>query len=294
MISYTLGKGFYNSSDFKYQYQGYLSQIKRAGYLPLNIDNTNYKIYTPELALILLNDDIPVINEDTKAPELLNGRKYQNNYTSAYKKGLTKFNDTYSKHEIEDVELQLSYDSKKVNSGWLFVKNEFPMTFNNALIERFGYHSGLVAGYEALLEMYPTLKAFNESKKKKVDIEVKPSIVPSVIVQVYEILQPFFDEKQHAALKNVLTNFSNSKEPLVFKDNGNRLADFFKQLIENDLIIGYQKKELTTWLASNFYSIYRNEIRRFKVKTIEQTISGNQAPCKKPIVSIINKVITIK
>ena len=65
-------------------------------------------------------------------------------------------------------------------------------------------------------------------------------------------------------------------------------------MYENNIIVGGQKTDLINWIVSNFNFIYRNQVRKFKTKTVELVISGNIAPCKKPIIEIKNGQISKK
>lgn len=112
----------------------------------------------------------------------------------------------------------------------------------------------------------------------------KPCFNPESINHITEDLNTFFDTNQHAELKRIIETGSNTNEKLLFRDNGNRLTDYFKRLIENDTITGCDKKDLINWIVENFTSIYRKTQKGFIYKTVEKTISGNEQPCKNPII----------
>lgn len=118
-------------------------------------------------------------------------------------------------------------------------------------------------------------------------VSVKASLKPEVIEPLFNILKDFFEKEQQDSFKTILETFENSPEKLLFKANGNRLADTFKRLIETDLITGMQKKDLINFVAANFTFFYRGEVKEFKIKTLEQTISEDTNPCKKPIIDIV-------
>lgn len=125
-----------------------------------------------------------------------------------------------------------------------------------------------------------------QTEKLKSTIILRPVLNATEVVKVFEILKSFFEPMQHQELQRLLKTFENANQKLVFKSDGNKLTDTFKKLIENDFITGCQKKSLIHWITSNFQYVYRGNIKDYKTKTVESTISGHQSPCKKPIIKI--------
>lgn len=125
----------------------------------------------------------------------------------------------------------------------------------------------------------------NENKKSdEVEYFPKPCFKAELIENITLELNTFFDPSQHFELKRIIETGSNTIEKLLFKDNGNRLTDYFKQLFERDVITGCTKKDLINWIVVNFKFTYRSSQKEFKYKTVESIISGNENPCKNPIV----------
>jgi hypothetical protein len=97
---------------------------------------------------------------------------------------------------------------------------------------------------------HPDLKISSDEKNK-------PIFKPEAIPDIFNLIKGFFDEKEHVELKRILKTGDDVKGPLLFKDNGNRLADAFKQLINGDIITACEKKELEFWIRKNF--VYRSD-----------------------------------
>ena len=89
-------------------------------------------------------------------------------------------------------------------------------------------------------------------------------------------------------VKQIIETGNKGSKKLLFKDNGNRLTDTFKKLIELDLITGCEKQDLINWIILNFNYTHRNKLKEFVYDTVEKTISRNNYPCKSPLIEIKN------
>lgn len=150
---------------------------------------------------------------------------------------------------------------------WLIILNN-PLLFESFFFEN---------------EKKNQLKQSETPQQSKQEYTPKPCFKPELIEDVITILNTFFDATQHAELKLIIETGSKANEKLLFRDNGNRLTDYFKRLFENDTITGCAKKDLINWIVENFTSIYRKTQKEFIYKTVEKTISGKEQPCKNPI-----------
>jgi hypothetical protein len=119
-------------------------------------------------------------------------------------------------------------------------------------------------------------------------IEMKPVLKPESVQIVFNIVKDFFNTEQQIELKLILETGNNASIKLLFKDNGNRLTDTFKKLIEHDFITGCQKQDLINWIIANFTFLHRKTETEFKPDTVEKTISRNLYPCKSPLIEIKN------
>lgn len=127
----------------------------------------------------------------------------------------------------------------------------------------------------------------NEIAKTEMPQELyipKPCFEPESIESIIQDLNTFFDISQHSELKRIIETGSNTNEKLLFRDNGNRLTDYFKELFESDIIIGCTKKDLINWIVENFKYTYRSTQKEFIYKTVEKIISNKDRLCKNPII----------
>ena len=131
----------------------------------------------------------------------------------------------------------------------------------------------------------------NKPKIGQDTIEIKPILKPEAVQIVFEIIKDFFSTEQQPKLKEILETGNNTNKKLLFKDNGNRLTDTFKKLIEHDFIIGCQKRDLINWIIINFNFTCQNKVKGFIYDTVEKTISRNDNPCKSPLIIIENRQI---
>lgn len=126
-------------------------------------------------------------------------------------------------------------------------------------------------------------KALDLSDTKEKEYTPRPCFNPESIKEIMTTLKTFFDASQHTELKRIIETGSYSNEKLLFRDNSNKLSDYFKILFEKNTITGCDKKDLINWIVKNFKYTYRKTQKDFIFKTVEKTISGDQNPCKNPI-----------
>ncbi|MDX6183137.1 hypothetical protein SGQ44_13585 [Flavobacterium sp. Fl-77] len=112
----------------------------------------------------------------------------------------------------------------------------------------------------------------------------KPCFKAESIQSITDTLNVFFDATQHAELKRIIETGGKAKEKLLFRDNSNRLTDYFKRLIESDIIVGCNKTVLKNWIVDNFKYINGKTQKNFTPKTVEKTLSSKEQLCKNPII----------
>jgi hypothetical protein len=129
----------------------------------------------------------------------------------------------------------------------------------------------------------------SQTKKEQVDFEIKPVFEPVEVQIFYEFIKDFFSTEQQTELKYILETGNNANQKLLFKDNGNRLSDAFKKLIEHDIIKGCQKKDLEKWIASNFLFLHNGIQKEYKLNVLNKYISAgvNTVPCKSPFIDVV-------
>lgn len=115
---------------------------------------------------------------------------------------------------------------------------------------------------------------------------IRPIFLAEYIQQIFNILKDFFSKSDQAELLQILETGGISENPLLFLDNGTRLADAFKQLFDCEIVRGCQKKEFEDWICSNFRYRYRNEIKLFSKRYIADIISSTKDKCQKPLLNV--------
>lgn len=125
-----------------------------------------------------------------------------------------------------------------------------------------------------------------ESIKELSNPEIKPIFNPSSIPDIFDILKDFFSPTHQLQLKHILETGNDANEHLVFLDNGNRLADAFKQLKDSDIITGCKKTELIDWIYRNFQFRNRNQVTNYKPRYLADIISTDKDKCQNPPLNI--------
>ena len=121
-------------------------------------------------------------------------------------------------------------------------------------------------------------------------IEMKPVLKLEAVQMVFDILKDFFSPEQQIQLRKIIETGNNTSKKLLFMDNGNRLTDTFKKLIEHDFIIGCQKQHLENWVVENFLFLHNGTKKEFKPRVVNKYISAgiNTVGCKSPLIEIRN------
>jgi hypothetical protein len=117
-------------------------------------------------------------------------------------------------------------------------------------------------------------------------ITIKPTFKTEAIEPLYNILKGYFQPNEQRELKQILLTGNDTKKPLLFMSNGNRLADVFKKLIEHEFITVCHKQDLQKWITKNFVFKHLKQKKAFTPDYIEKCISRNYYPCKKPLFEI--------
>jgi hypothetical protein len=297
------------------KYNGIQREIDNKGYINFNTDTDSVKVYSRELAEILISNSLPARNLDTKTETTINGKEYQNTFVEGYKEGEQYFeaewkvssNTLYggagAEHYVRDIHLnffQVRHSTNSINiQGWGGVKKNCPHILTHKAVKDFGFYSGIVNKVEEQVNKYRNLfisfekenhnlpPQQNETKTELGTIEMKPVLKPEAVQIVFDIIKDFFNSEQQAELKRVIQTGNKASNKLLFKSNGNRLSDTFKKLIEHEYITGCQKQDLINWIILNFTYTQKNKVKEFIYDTVEKTISRNDNPCKSPLIEIV-------
>ncbi len=123
-------------------------------------------------------------------------------------------------------------------------------------------------------------------------VNIKPIFNPDYIPVIFDYLKCFFSPVHQKIFFNLLKKGGDSDEPLIFLDNGNRLADSFKQLYDCEIITGCDKKELEGWISRNFMYKHRRSIVSFRPKYLNTIISTNNDTCRNPVLNVLKEKLT--
>lgn len=139
-----------------------------------------------------------------------------------------------------------------------------------------------VAGEKEKLEQKAEMKP---SKVKF--IKRSPMFAEGIAQQFYSIFKSYFAQEEHLLLSNLLFEGEVPSQHLIFRGNGNQLADAFRQLFEANMIVGCQKTDLESWIAPKFlYISKKGDTSEFTEGYLNGLISTNSRPCKSPILKI--------
>lgn len=145
-------------------------------------------------------------------------------------------------------------------------------------------------------------KTTNRKKPAKTNLEEYASrdtinIKNDVQKDLFSILKDHFPKNQEEELMHVLSTGENAntgenaKRKLFFQNNGNKLADAFKQLYNSGLVTDCTKQELESWILTNF--VYRDrssgKAKEFTKRYLNDIISTNKDKCQRPIVDVKKK-----
>ncbi|WP_295939455.1 hypothetical protein [uncultured Alistipes sp.] len=178
------------------------------------------------------------------------------------------------------------YDIESVLNANLAVRGL--LATNDDIVREF-IKNNKVEIIQQLKEEHEKIQGLTSTVSQSTHIVQHLEIAPTVISGLLDILKPYFTTQQHGALYELLNTGRDVQEKLLFRSNGNRLVDVFKKLVENDLIMGCNKKILQEFIIRNFNYLKNDQISTFSTETVARTMSRKTYPCKKPILSITNK-----
>lgn len=213
----------------------------------------------------LTADNISLFKEIQSKPSAPNYRGYYHNYYYINKAGTIC--QPVSDEEIKEIE-DSDYTQGFIHPSWLMELCQGMETF--------------FSDYDKLAEPTPEV-----TLPQVITLpEIKPIFKPEAIETIFDLLKDFFSQEHQVQLKQILETGNNASEQLIFLDNGNRLADAFKQLIKTDIITGCEQKELENWIYKNFKYRNRQQIKSFAPRYLNDIISTNKDSCQKPLLNV--------
>jgi hypothetical protein len=219
----------------------------------------------------------------------------------------------YPRNFIFSIRLDYLFIVKNLQSDYsdIFIGDEFVESLNDSVKIREKYLNELINEVEAIL--YPA-ETFEELKAKQASLKADQNALPDLPVKIpynegaglpkfdqqsaidfLKIMKSYFSEEDYTQLSALINNNAVPTNRLIFKGNGNQLADAFKQLIEANLITGCKKTDLEKWVAKNFLYGTEETPKEYTEGWVGAIISEDTKPCKSPIIEIrmIDRVTTV-
>lgn len=304
-----LVQSYESDTDNLINYSFLINYIKEKGFFVINSNLKPAKIFTPELAYVLLNQNLQIKNFKTDTVKYINGTYLWATYIEAYSQGEKYFKVEYKASSeilygsncesyIKNLHYKYHHDlTVNPYEGWKFVKKYYPELITHKQIALFGFYSGVINSLEEVIKEHPKVfQSFNkyqyEEKTENLELttlqsKTEPTLKVEVQSIVFDILKDFFDEEQQGELKQLLETGKNTSKHLIFFDNGNRLADVFKQLKKADLITKCTQSELESWIKTNFMYLNRKQVKEYTARYLNDIISSNKDKCQRPILNVI-------
>lgn len=208
----------------KHSFKSYQREIENNGYLKVKTESETVKIYTPQLAVILISKELIVINQDTKTETKINGCDYLNTYIEAFKKGEQYFEKEFkvsastlygenAKLYVKDIHDNFFHVIHEPSiEGWSYVKKSYPIILTYEAIKKYGYYSGIVNKVEEQIKKHLTLftnfdKCEHNSQPQQSDTnkEIEP-FNPEI----------FLDQYSYDLFLFLVDKYATSKRPKQF------------------------------------------------------------------------------
>jgi hypothetical protein len=163
-------------------------------------------------------------------------------------------------------------------------------TINNALLPKRYLDFPVEADIE--LKLINDLQELNMESNRllphfKKDVNAKndltlPTFTSEGVEYAKKALLLYFDEDIRQGFVDLLNDTRMTlNEKLVFKGNGNALAEAFKKMYVRDEVVGCTKKQFEIWIEKNFRFISNKNIKDFTLKYLNDIISGKQKLAKR-------------
>lgn len=147
----------------------YKDMIETNGFIEVMENNETAKVYNPYLLEILSDEELPVINAETRENITINGTVYISTYIQGFIAGEKWFNQKFggsidtlygpkAGEYVNDIHDHYFHIKNKGGYfGWKSVKTSYPMLFDHATIRKLGHYSGIVNQVEEMIKSHPAL-----------------------------------------------------------------------------------------------------------------------------------------
>lgn len=295
----------------KGELNNYIKEEDRKHAYSLYHETQYYDSFSYKSEIRVLKDmalvDLLSLNEISLKRELEQLKKLK----ARFKLFWTNFHQHYSELQTEyprnfifSVRLDYLFIVKNLQSDYsdIFIGDEFVESLNDSVKIREKYLIELINEVEAIL--YPA-ETFEEWKAKQARKETEQNVVPDLPAIIpynagtglpkfdqqsasdfLKIMKSYFSKEDLTQLAALIYDHTAPKNRMIFKGNGNQLADAFKQLIEYNLITCCLKSDLEKWVAKNFLYGTGETPKEYTEGWVGAIISEDTKPCKSPIIEI--------
>lgn len=173
-----------------YPYPSLKNQIDMHGFFGITVDGIETKVYTPELALVLVSDALKVTNCDSKMDEVIKGQMFVDTYLKGFQEGVGYFEKEYAvspstlygANAPQYVKvIEENYFKTKIKAGktgWISYKQTYPLLITHKSIQEYGYYSGILSSVDAMVKKHHSLFASFETPQKS-EPKTKAKIEPT-------------------------------------------------------------------------------------------------------------------
>jgi hypothetical protein len=286
-VRFWLTTFFEKQEQATHQYKSYKREIECNGCFVVKTETDYLKIFTPELAAILLSKELPALNMDTKEETIINGWEYLKTYIEGYKEGEQYFNNEFkvspnilyganAEQYVRDI--HLNYFHKQhigTNEGWGYVKKQSPIILTHRTIREFGYFSGIVNKVEEQISKYP--KLFATFEKCEHNLQSQQSEIIKDIDDIKELHTHIFKGNAFEVWQAMFDSFQ------IIESSRTDVKFMFEEMKKDNLIHNtVSQTSFLNWI-SDTYQI-----------TVEKTSNYSKTTARKSIYSNAKKLYKVQ
>lgn len=210
----------------------------------------------------------------------------------------------YPRNYIFSIQLQYLFivNNLQPDRSDIYIGDEFVESLNDSVKIREKFLSEMVYEIEEILNPRETFEEWKarlgsqeESKNASSDVPAKipynadaglPKFNEQAKEDFLQLIKPYFSAEHFAQLSALINTDTQPENQLIFKGNGNQLADAFKQLYEANLITGCKKSDLEKWILKHFLYGTGDRASEYTEGWLSSIISSDTKVCKSPILEV--------
>ena len=279
-----------------------------------------YKSFSYKSETRVLKDtaliDLLSLNDISIKRELVQLKKLKEMFKlfwTNFQESYSEFQAEYPRHYIFSIGLDRLFIVRNLQPDHIdiFIGDEFVESLSDSVKLREIFLNELINDIEETL--YPK-ETFEEWKAKQKNPETKENLSADLSAKVpfnedaglpkfnelatgdfLQLMKTYFSVAHHIGLTALINTGTKPDRQLIFKGNGNQLADAFKQLYEANLIVGCKKSDLERWIAQHFLYATGEVPKEYTEGWLSSVISTDTKYCKSPIMEVLirEKISTI-